>query len=68
MKSTHLIDAPAPMQAKEGATMAKKREVDDEKNDATNADNATPAQAPGNNVGRKTPSEIPTNDPKTTSM
>ena len=63
-----MIDTPAPMQAKAGATMAKKRDVDDAKNDETNADNATPVQAPGNSVGRKTPSERPTKDPKTTSM
>lgn len=56
------------MQAKAGATMAKKREVDDAKKDATNADNATPAEAPGNTVGRNTPSERPTKDPETTRM
>lgn len=61
-----MIDTPAPIQAKAGAIMVKKRDDDDAKNEATNVVNATPAQAPGNSVGRKTPSERPTKDPETT--
>ena len=67
IEGTHLTETPAPMQAKAGATMAKKRD-DDDKNDATNAVNVTPAQGPGNSVGRKTPRERPTKEPATTSM
>jgi hypothetical protein len=62
------METPAPTKAKEGAAIEKNIVGEDSKKDPMKADKATPADAPGNIVGRKSPRERPTNEPVTTRM
>ena len=61
---THLADIPDPTRAREGAAMGKN--IWEGMNDPIRVAKATPAQAPGIIVGRKTPRERPTSDPART--